>query len=160
MAADATSRTASSEASAARLYCLATGIFLCVVGLVGFAFATSFAVGDKLVTERELGLWATNGWDNLAYVLVATALLVGGSLTPPWPARFALIAAGNWLVVCLLGIAATGQGGIPFVAEDRVLLQALPVAPFDNAFHAALAALGFIAWWASRPRGAGSPAAT
>jgi len=157
MAADATPRAASGEASSARLYCLATGLLLVVVGLVGFTTSSSFAVGDKLVAERELGLWATNGWDNLAYVLAAIGLLVGGSLSPPWPARAALIAAGTWLVVCLLGVAATGQGGIPFVAEDDALLQALPVAGFDNAFHAALAALGLAAWWASRPPGATAP---
>jgi hypothetical protein len=58
----------------------------------------------------------------------------------------ALMGAIALALVVVLGIAALGESGIPFLAENDRLVDLLPVSTFDVCLYAVLAALGFWAW--------------
>jgi len=101
--------------SPARLYAAAAGVFLLVLGALGFFYYASF--GDLDQYEEALGALRVNGWLNLFYVAIGSiGLLVAGVSSRTYSLTvgvlFTLLAIVGWgtgalnLVVGLLGLAA------------------------------------------------------
>ncbi|MFM8526616.1 MAG: DUF4383 domain-containing protein [bacterium] len=134
-------------ASTARLWCLVVGAFLLLTGVVGFFYTADFGTGSAVASTDVYGVLASNGWDNLAFIALGAPLLFAARDHAPLGA---LVGAITLLVIVVLGIAALGESGIPFVAEDGRLIDLLPVSTFDVSLYAVLAALGLWAWRASR----------
>ncbi len=136
------------EASPARLYCLLVGGVLVIAGIIGFFYEASFATGDSIKTSDAFGVLSVNGWHNLVHIAIGALLLVcAGSA-----ARGAALFVGVlYIVLCILGFIATGNGGIAFVAENHTLIKLVPVNNEDNVLHLILGITGVIAYLASRP---------
>lgn len=133
----------SSGPSPARLWCLVVGAFLLLTGVVGFFYTADFATGSAVTSTKVYGVLASNGWDNIAFVLLGIPLLFAAR---DWAPQAALVGSITLLVIVALGIAALGDSGIPFLAENDAIISALPVATFDICLYAVLAALGLWAW--------------
>jgi Domain of unknown function (DUF4383) len=142
------------EASPARLYCLLVGAVLVIAGIIGFFYESSFATGDSLRSDDVFGILSVNGWHNLIHIAVGALLLVcAGSA-----ARGAALFVGVlYIVLCILGFIATGNGGIGVIAENDTLIKLVPVNNEDNVLHLILGITGVLAALASRP--AARPAA-
>ena len=140
--------------SPARLYCLLIGGVLVLVGILGFFYEASFAVGNEVVADKVFGLLAVNGWHNLVHMTIGALLLIaaGGAARPA-----ALFIGVLYLVLAALGFVATGGDGIDFVASNSVLIDLVPVNDEDNVLHVILGVTGVIAALAT-PRGASAPA--
>ena len=102
-------------ASPARLYAATAGLFLLVLGAVGFFYYASFGGLDEY--EEALGALRVNGWVNLLYVVAGSiGVLVAGVSSRAYALTvgvlFTLLAVVGWgtgalnLVVGLLGLAA------------------------------------------------------
>ncbi|MGE5746371.1 MAG: DUF4383 domain-containing protein [Solirubrobacterales bacterium] len=136
------------ESSPARLYCLLVGALLVIAGIIGFFYEASFATGDSIRTDDVFGVLSVNGWHNVVHIAVGALLLVcAGSAARP----AALFVGILFVVLCILGFVATGDGGITFVAKDDVLVKLVPVNNEDNVLHLILGVTGVIAALASRP---------
>ena len=136
------------ESSPARLYCLLVGALLVIAGIIGFFYEASFATGDSIRTDDVFGVLSVNGWHNVVHIAVGALLLVcAGSAARP----AALFVGILFVVLCILGFVATGDGGITFVAKDDVLVKLVPVNNEDNVLHLILGITGVIAALASRP---------
>jgi len=133
--------------SPARLWCLVVGAFLLLTGVVGFFYTADFATGSAVTSTKVYGVLASNGWDNIAFVLLGAPLLFAARDYAP---QAALVGSITLLVIVVLGIAALGDSGIPFLAENDAIISALPVATFDICLYAVLAVLGIWAWKVSR----------
>ncbi|HKF81547.1 MAG TPA: DUF4383 domain-containing protein [Solirubrobacterales bacterium] len=101
--------------SPARLYAAVAGVFLLVLGALGFFYYASF--GDLDRYEEALGALEVNGWLNLLYIATGSVgLLVAGVSSRTYALTvgvlFTLLAIVGWgtgalnLVVGLLGLAA------------------------------------------------------
>ncbi|HMA27872.1 MAG TPA: DUF4383 domain-containing protein [Solirubrobacterales bacterium] len=135
------------ESSPARLYCLLVGALLVIAGIIGFFYEASFATGDSIRTDDVFGVLSVNGWHNVVHIAVGALLLVcAGSAARP----AALFVGILYVVLCILGFVATGDGGITFVAKDDVLVKLVPVNNEDNVLHLILGVTGVIAALASR----------
>jgi hypothetical protein len=143
------------ESSPARLYCLLVGAVLVIAGIIGFFYESSFATGDSIRESDVFGLLGVNGWHNLVHLVIGALLLAAaGSAARP----AALLVGVLYLVLCILGFVATGGGGIDFVAENDVLIKAVPVDNADNVLHLVLGITGVLAAYATRPAGRAAPA--
>jgi hypothetical protein len=143
------------ESSPARLYCLLVGAVLVVAGIIGFFYESSFATGDSIKESSVFGILGVNGWHNVVHLAVGALLLAAaGSAARP----AALLVGVLYIVLCILGFIATGNGGIDFIAENDVLLKAVPVNNEDNVLHLVLGITGVLAAFASRPAGRAAPA--
>ncbi len=68
------------SSSPARLYATLVGGALVIIGIIGFFYTTSFAVGDDLVAENEFGIIAINGWENVIHIVAGLlGLAMAGS---------------------------------------------------------------------------------
>ncbi|MGA8218042.1 MAG: DUF4383 domain-containing protein [Solirubrobacterales bacterium] len=138
------------ESSPAQLYCLLVGGVLVIAGIIGFFYEASFATGDSIRTDDVFGILSVNGWHNVVHIAVGALLLVAAGSA----ARGAALLVGVlYIVLCVLGFIATGDGGIAFVAKDGVLLKLVPVNNEDNVLHLILGITGVVAYLASRPLG-------
>jgi Domain of unknown function (DUF4383) len=136
------------ETSPARLYCLLVGGVLVIAGIIGFFYEASFATGDSIRTDDVFGVLSVNGWHNVVHIAIGALLLVAAGSA----ARAAALFVGVlYIVLCVLGFIATGDGGIAFVAKDDVLIKLVPVNNEDNVLHLILGITGVIAYLASRP---------
>jgi hypothetical protein len=143
------------ESSPARLYCLLVGAVLVVAGIIGFFYESSFATGDSIRESDVFGILGVNGWHNVVHLAIGALLLAAaGSAARP----AALLVGVLYLVLCILGFIATGNGGIDFIAENDVLLKAVPVNNEDNVLHLILGITGVLAAFASRPARRAAPA--
>jgi hypothetical protein len=142
------------ESSPARLYCLLVGGVLVIAGIIGFFYEASFAAGDEVVAEEVFGLLAVNGWHNVVHIAIGGLLLIaaGGVARSA-----ALFVGGLYLLLAVLGFAATGGDGIGFVAENGTLVDLVPVNDEDNWLHVILGLTGILAGLAT---GKGAAAAT
>jgi Domain of unknown function (DUF4383) len=136
------------EASPARLYCLLVGAALVVAGIIGFFYEASFKTGDSIRANDLLGILAVNGWHNLVHLTIGAILLVaaGAAARPA-----ALFVGVLYIVLCILGLIATGDDGIGFLAENDTLIDLVPVNNEDNVLHLILGITGVIAALATRP---------
>lgn len=125
----------------ARLYCLAGGAILALVGIVGFFYNAEFSSGDAAQEERGelLGVMAVNGWANLLHLVAGLAGLVAGG----YAARpYSLANGALYTVIAIWGlIIGTGHSVAGVIAIDAVA----------NVFHLAVGVLGLAAWSAWRP---------
>ena len=143
-------------ASPARLYCLLVGAVLVGAGILGFFYESSFDVGDEIVSDKVLDLLAVNGWHNIVHLAIGVLLLAAAGSA----ARGAALFVGAlYIVLALLGFAATSEDGIGFVAENDVLFDLVPVNDEDSVLHVILGLTGLIAGFATR-RSAGAAPAT
>ena len=133
--------------SPARLWCLVVGAFLLLTGVVGFFYTANFDTGSAVAATDIYGVLASNGWDNIAFIALGVPLLLAARDWAPQAALAGSILLG---VIVVLGIAALGESGIPFVAENDRLVDLLPVSTFDVCLYAVLAALGLWAWQLSK----------
>jgi hypothetical protein len=91
-----------------------------------------------------------NGWHNLVHLGIGALLLAAaGSAARP----AAMLVGVLYLVLCVLGFIATGDGGIGFIAENDVLIDLVPVNNEDNVLHLVLGLTGVLAALATRPGG-------
>ena len=59
---------ATDEAGPARLYALAAGVFLSLLGVLGFFYDAGFDTGTKLAADDIAGIIVVNGWLNVIYL--------------------------------------------------------------------------------------------
>ena len=143
------------ESSPARLYCLLVGAVLVIAGIIGFFYESSFATGDSIRSDDVFGVLGVNGWHNVVHLAIGALLLAAaGSAARP----AALFVGVLYIVLCILGFIATGNGGIGFIAENDVLIKVVPVNNEDNVLHLVLGLTGVIAAFATRPAGRAAPA--
>lgn len=125
----------SEEWSPARIYLLASGIFLIAIAAGGFAVNLTFPTDSSLVdvtSEHLFGVLETNGWHNLAAV-VSALLAFGFAMKPEW-ARLGAFVKGICYVVATATI--TIWGGERFwIASNGA----------DQVVHATLALSGLAA---------------
>lgn len=118
----------------ARVFLLAGGTWLLVLGLVGFAVSSSFPIGaaeaETARSARIFGVFKTNGWHNLAAVLIAGAALPVAFLRPAWSRRVALA----------IGAIHVGVTAALFIWEPSTFWIASNTA--DQVVHATYAVLG------------------
>lgn len=121
----------------ATLYTSVVGALLTMIGLVGFLHGSNFATGDSLRTESMLGIFAINGWWNLA----SLALGMTGLLLAPRGGRAYSLLAGALLIAWgVAGFAELGgSASVPGV------LQIVPTNSADDIFHLVFGLLGLIA---------------
>jgi Domain of unknown function (DUF4383) len=141
--------------SPARLYCLLVGGVLVIAGIIGFFYEASFATADSIKTNDVFGVLSVNGWHNLVHISIGALLLVAaGSAARP----AALGVGALYIVLCILGFIATGDGGITFVAKGDVLFKIVPVNNEDNVLHLVLGLTGVIAGLTTRAGARAAPA--
>jgi hypothetical protein len=119
----------------ARLYALAAGAFLTLLGVLGFFYDASFDTGTDLKSDDLAGILMVNGWRNVVYLLTG---LVALSLAGRRPRA---TAAGLGLLY--LAYAVWG-----FVVTERDIgdiLGFLPLSDEDNVLHLLIGALGLLA---------------
>jgi hypothetical protein len=142
--------------SPARLYCLLVGGVLVIAGIIGFFYEASFATGDSLRTKDVFGVLSVNGWHNIVHIAIGAVLLLAANSA----ARAAALGVGVlYIVLCVLGFIATGDGGIAFVAKDDVLIKLVPVNNEDNVLHLILGITGVLAAVATKEGRAAAAAA-
>lgn len=129
-------------ASPARLYASTVGALLVVLGVVGFFYGSSF--GSPGTLDHTLGVFRTNGWGNLLWIVVgALGLLLAGVASR----AYALAAGLLFTVLGVWGLALDPGGAI---------LGFLPAAGANEALHLVLGILGLLAA-AGTPRRAPRP---
>jgi len=133
-------------AGPARLYATTVGALLTILGIVGFFYSASF--GSPGEVEDALGIFAVNGWVNAFHILAgALGLFVAG-----YAARQYALALGVVALVAALWGFALGSG--------EAILGFLPVNTANNVLHAALGALGVLAFLGTPKREAPEATAT
>ena len=118
--------------SASRLYALVAGVLLCLLGVVGFFYDSSFETGTGLASDYLAGTLLVNGWRNVIYIATGLALV---ALAPRAPRPAALAAGALYLTLGIWGLVETERG-------IGSILDALPLGDRDNAFHLILGGLG------------------
>ena len=130
------------ERSPARVYTLAIGLTLVVLGVVGFFYVAAFSTGDGAERDAVLGVLDVNGWHNVVHVTSgAVGLAVAGSYGGS--RAYALGLGAVYLVVTALGFAA-GDGG--------EILDLIPVNSADNVLHLLIGVAGIGAGLATPAR--------
>jgi len=129
------------DAGPARLYALAAGVLLSLLGVLGFFYDAGFETGTKLAGDDIAGIIVVNGWRNVVY-------LASGLLALCFAARHArptaAALAGFYLVYGIWGLAATDH-------DIGNILEVVPLTDEDNVFHLLIGALGALAALADGP---------
>ena len=128
-------------AGPARLYALAAGGFLALLGVLGFFFDAGFETGKQLAADDVAGIIVVNGWRNVLY-LITGLLALGFAARRPRPT--AAVLGGFYLLLGLWGVAETNH-------DIGDILEALPLTDEDNILHLAIGALGVVAALADGP---------
>ncbi len=129
--------------SPARIYLVASGIFLVVSSAVGFAVDSSFPASaaevDSAGSGHIFGIFETNGWHNLAAV-ISGAIALGFAARPEW-ARAGALLKGAMYVAVTTSIAIWGPETFKIASNAA-----------DQVVHASLAVTGLAAGLATPPR--------
>lgn len=136
-------RESVSPASPARTFLVVAGGYLLVVGVLGFLLDASFPTRAEAVRDSHaylFGLFETNGWHNLAAVLLAVPALVVAWVRPGDARALAWIVGGANVAVFLL-----------FWAVDPTTFWVASNG-WDQVAHAAVGFGGLWAAWATSPR--------
>jgi Domain of unknown function (DUF4383) len=138
------------DSSPARLYCLLIGGVLVIAGIIGFFYEASFDTGNSIQVEKVFGILGVNGWHNLVHLGIGGLLLIaaGGAARPA-----AMFVGVLYIVLCVLGFIATGDGGIGWLAEHDTLIDLVPVNNEDNLLHLVLGITGVLAAVATKETG-------
>ena len=130
------------EWSPARIYLVASGIFLVIVGVAGLAINRSFPTSPGAVGPAGsgwlFGVLQTNGWHSVAG-LISGAVALGFASRPEW-ARMGAIVKGLFYISVTTSL---------FVAAPSTFLLVSNAG--DQVVHALLAVGGIAAAWATRP---------
>ena len=99
------------------------------LGIAGFTVNTSFAVSDQASADHLFGFVETNGWHNLAGILLGSASLFF-ALSQRWT-REGAASIGLFSLASGVLLLAYGDGGValwlvPVDSNDAVLLHVLP----------------------------------
>lgn len=116
----------------ARLYALAAGAFLALLGVLGFFYDAGFGTGVNLAGDDLAGLLIVNGWRNVIYL--ATGVL-GLAFAARTPRRVAFGLGLFYFVFAISGLAETER-------DIGSLLDAVPLGDTDNGLHLTLGVLG------------------
>jgi Domain of unknown function (DUF4383) len=114
---------------------------LVIVGIVGFLYNASFAIGSDAPRDALLGLFDINGWHNVVH-LVSGVVGVAASRSPAAARAYAFGFGAVYVLVTIIGFA-SGDGSTIF--------GLIPINNADNFLHLGIAAAGLAA-------GAASPA--
>ena len=130
---NASAATAGAAAwSPARIYLVASGVFLVVSALLGFAVNSSFPATPDAVESAGsghiLGIFETNGLHNLT-AMISGAIALGFAVKPEW-ARTGAFFKGVMYVAVTVSIAVWGPETFKFASNgaDQVVHGALGVA--------------------------------
>ena len=108
----------------AQVFCLAVGLLLVALGLLGFVASTAFGTGEP--QGGHMLVFEVNGWHNLVHLASGLLLLAG---------------AGDWrrarLVTFAFGVV-YGLVTIIGLIDGNDVLGLIPVDVADNLLHAAL----------------------
>lgn len=129
------------EAGPARLFALAAGGFLALLGVLGFFYDAGFETGKQLAADDIAGIIVVNGWRNVVY-LVTGLLALGFASRRPRPT--AAILGAFYLAYGLWGVAETDH-------DIGNILEVLPLTSEDNVLHVVLGGLGLLAALADGP---------
>lgn len=138
--------------SPAQLYALVFGVLLLLLGIAGFFWGASFAVGTSAGVEQGflLDVFAVNGWHNLVHIATgALGLAVAGRYR--YARLYALGLGVVYALVALLGFVA---------ASEDTLIGLLAINTEDNFLHLLIAVAGIGAGLATPEEPAASSAAT
>ncbi len=133
-------QTSDETATAARLFVLVIGAALVVGGIAGFAYEASFGTGDSYVSDNILGVFPTNGWDNVLHLAAGLACLAAASRAPR---AMSMALGAGFTALAIWGFIVTDHG-------SGNLLEAIPVGPEDNILHLAVGLSGIAAALVSR----------
>jgi hypothetical protein len=122
-------------AGPARLYALAAGAFLALLGVLGFFYDAGFDTGRQLAADDIAGIIVVNGWRNVVYL--ATGLLALGFASSR-PRRTAAVLGAFYMLYGLWGVAETDH-------DIGNILEVLPLTDEDNVLHLLIGALGVVA---------------
>ena len=125
----------------ARLYALAAGAFLSLLGALGFFYDAGFDTGRQLAADDVAGIIVVNGWRNVVYLVTGLLALGFASLRPR---RTAAALAVFYLAYGLWGIAETDH-------DIGNILEVLPLTDEDNVLHLLIGGLGAVAAAADGP---------
>ena len=134
-------RSSDETATAARLFVLVVGAALVIGGIAGFAYEASFGTGSAYVSDNILGVFPTNGWDNVLHLAAGLACLAAASRGPR---AMSLALGAGFTALAIWGFIETDHGA-------GNLLDVIPVATKDNILHLALGLSGIAAGLVSRP---------
>ena len=129
------------EAGPARLFALAAGGFLALLGVLGFFYDAGFETGKQLAADDVAGIIVVNGWRNVIYLL--TGLLALG-FAARHPRRTAGALGAFYLLFGLWGLAETDH-------DIGNILEVLPLTDEDNVLHLVIGGLGAVAALADGP---------
>jgi O-antigen/teichoic acid export membrane protein len=134
-------------ASPARLYATLVGGALVIIGIIGFFYEASFAVGDDIQADEEFGFLSINGWENAIHIVAGLlGLALAGS-----NASARLYALGFGAIYVVLAI----WGWI-----DETILELIPVNDEANVVHLVLGVTGIAAGLATPAEEPPRPART
>jgi hypothetical protein len=128
-------RPSDDTATAARLYVLVVGAALVIGGIAGFAYESSFGTGESYVSDNILGVFPTNGWDNVLHLAAGVACLLAASRAPR---AMALAIGAGFTALAVWGFIVTDHG-------FGNIVDAIPVGTEDNFLHLALGLTGIAA---------------
>jgi hypothetical protein len=128
-------RSADETATAARLFVLVIGTALVIGGIAGFAYESSFGTGDSYVSDDILGVFPTNGWDNVLHLAAGLACLLAASRSPR---AMSLALGAGFTALAVWGFIVTDHG-------SGNLADVIPVGTEDNLLHLALGLTGIAA---------------
>lgn len=136
--ATAATRGTTTTWSPARVYLVASGVFLAAAALGGFALSTSFPSSSGAVHAADnphiFGIFETNGWHNLAALISGTVSL-SFALRPEW-ARTGAFVKGSMYTLVTTSIAIWGPETFLIASNtaDQIVHGSLAVAGLATAF--------------------------
>lgn len=127
--------------SPARVYLVATGVFLVFAAVTGFAIDRTFPTSADAVHAADnphvAGIFETNGWHNLAS-LISGAISLSFALRPEWARTGAFFKGGMYTVV---------TASIAIWGPETLLIASNTA---DQVVHGSLAVTGLAAALATR----------
>lgn len=135
----AVTRTQGGQAwSPARAFLTASGVFHVVLSSVGLAYNSNFATGAGAASDRIFGVFETNGWHNLAGLVLGATSLVFAAM--PERARLGALSLGGTMVVVTL-VLLIWDAKTFWIASNA----------WDQALHALAGIGGLVSGLATRP---------
>lgn len=113
----------------ARIFLCVSAAYLLVLGIGGLMVNSSFKVGDDLPHGHLFGVIETNGWHNLAGVLLGAQSLyhaVSGRWLREGALAVALVSLVSGLIFLAYGDGNVALWLVPVDTADAVLLHVLP----------------------------------
>ncbi len=129
------------EPGPARLFALAAGALLALLGVLGFFYDAGFDTGTDLAADDIAGIIVVNGWRNVVYLVSGLAAL---GFAARRPRRTAAALGAFYLLFGIWGLLETEK-------DIGSILEILPLTNSDNIFHLTLGSLGMIAALADGP---------